>query len=223
MRPDKLRALYSSAPMEKYIENFLHQAADIPPLLLLGLLGAGSLLEYVFPPFPGDAWTVAGAVLIARGQSFWPVLLGVNLGALLGGALNYGLGIWLANPSRSFREWGPRWAKLGRGIDRVARGFERHTALYLIVNRFLPGVRAFFFVAAGFARVPVWKLLVFGLLSSVAWNFLLVGAGYMVGANLEVLFQWLRRYTWAVWVILAIVGVVLLLRFYPRRTTGCSP
>ncbi len=203
------------------VENLLQYPEQFSDLTVFGAMLSGSLLEYVFPPIPGDIWTVGGSILIARGKKFLTVFLGVTLGSAMGFLIDYGFGIWLSNPDRRFRHWGPRWERLGRGIDRIAQGFERHTAFYLVVNRFLPGIRALFFVAAGFARVKIWKVLTFGLIGAIIWNLLLIGLGYLLGYNLERLLVWLTRYTWAAFIILAAVILVVFLRFYRnRRRTG---
>jgi len=209
------------ANVEELIREFLRWAADLPDLLFFLTLFSGALLEYVFPPFPGDMVTAFGAILITQGKKFLTVFLGVNLGSAGGFLLDYLFGLWLSNPNRRFRQWGPRWEKMGRGIDRIARGFDRHPELYLVVNRFLPGIRALFFVAAGFARVKVWKVLLYGMLSAVVWSLLLIAAGYLVGKNLDRLLLWLNRYTWAAWIILiTVVGVALMRYFRKRRREG---
>ena len=209
--------------MEELIRDILERAERIPDAALFGAMLLGAFLEYVFPPVPGDLWTAGGAILVARGQSFWMVFLGVNTGSVLGFLLDYAFGAWLANPRRRFRHWGPSWERMGRGIDRVAEGFSRHPAFYLFLNRFLPGIRALVFVAAGFARVSLWKVLLFGVLSSLAWNLLLVGLGYTVGMNLDLLLTWLSRYTWAVWAVLVVVLGAVVLRVWRARRRGKVP
>ncbi len=199
------------------VDHVLSHAESIPDMAFFGLMFAGSLLEYVIPPIPGDLWTAAGAILIARGQKFLTVFLGVNLGSAAGFLIDYLFGFWLARPGRGFRRWGPRWERMGLALDRIARGFERHTAMYLAVNRFLPGIRALFFVAAGFARVPIWKVLVFGLASSVAWNLILIGAGFSVGLNFERLTAWMATYTWAAWAALAAAAAIFAIRLAAKR------
>lgn len=195
----------------------LDNAKDIPGFTFFGVMFAGGFLEYVFPPIPGDLWTAGGAILIARGQKFLTVFLGVNLGSLMGFLVDYAFGAWLANPKRRFRTWGPRWARLGRGIDKVAAGFDRHPEFYLSINRFLPGVRALFFVAAGFGRVRLWKVVVFGLLSACLWSLLLIAGGFMVGKKLDRLLDLVMRYTWAAWGIIILVAAVMAIRFWRRR------
>jgi membrane protein DedA with SNARE-associated domain len=101
-------------------------------------------------------------------------------------------------------------------VDRIASGFERHGVLYLTVNRFFPSIRAFFFVAAGVARFPFWKVVIFGLLSSVLWNALILLLGLAVGYNWERLAPILRSYRFIFWAALAVLAAVFLLRRWRR-------
>jgi membrane protein DedA with SNARE-associated domain len=199
------------------IEQLIERAGEQSALVIFLVMFGGSFFEYVCPPLPGDLCTVAGAILIARGHQFLTIFLAANLGAVTGFLVDYRFGGWLADPARPFRHRGPRWERLGRGIDRIARGFERHTALYLVVNRFLPGVRALFFVAAGFARVPLWKVVVFGLASAALWNLLLIGVGYAVGLQLDGLLSFLAVYDRAALAVLAVAALFLLARWWIRR------
>jgi len=208
--------------VKEFLEHLLRHAETIPGFAFFGMMFAGSFFEYVFPPVPGDAWTALGAILIARGQKFLTIFLGVNLGALTGFLVDYAFGRWLGNPARGFRRWGPRWERIGRGIDRISAGFDRHPAIYLTMNRFLPGVRALFFVAAGYGRVPLWKVVVFGLASSIAWNLLLIAGGFAVGLELDVLLDWVARYTSVVWIGLALAAVCFAVRFIRKRRRAAA-
>ncbi len=203
--------------VQQTIERVLQHADSISDPAFFAIMFGGSLLEYVFPPVPGDLWTAAGAILVARGKKFATIFFAVNLGSAAGFLIDYLFGRWLAKPERKFRTWGPRWQRTGRAIDEIARGFDRHPALYLIIHRFLPGVRSLFFVAAGFARVPIWKVLAFGLVSSIAWNLALIGAGMWVGASFDRLSALLARYTWAAWLAVIVVVTVAVVRWRRRR------
>src|SRR5687768_13833195 len=75
----------------------------VGPLGYLALFLA-SLIEYVFPPFPGDTVVLLGGVFAARGQRpwFW-VLLVVTAGSVVGSAIDYFIGQRL---SRRFERGG---------------------------------------------------------------------------------------------------------------------
>ncbi len=185
------------------------------PLGLL-LLGLSALLEYVFPPFPGDTVTLFGAFLVTRydwsvGWVFAVVLAGSGLGALA----DYGFGRWIG---RRYQEGRILKSPAVRArIDQVLDAFRRHGEVYVVLNRFLPAVRAVFFVAAGMARLRAWRVLLFALISAALWNALIVGAGYAVGSNWNRIAELFRVYSIAAWGLLGAVALVLALRFWRRR------
>ncbi len=199
--------------------SFLEEIADSPGPMTYLVIALSACIEYVFPPFPGDTVTLfAGFLIGAReGWSFTWIFIAVNGGSMVGALADYAVGRWLATPGR---RWRTRWPRLGAAVDRTVAGFERHGNLYLVVNRFLPSLRALFFVAAGAARLPIWKVVVFGLLSSILWNFLILIVGRQVGYEKDKLLAFLSDYSTAAWCLVAAVVVFLLARWFVRRRRG---
>lgn len=194
------------------IESLLHWLASNEGPLAYLVLGLAAALEYVFPPFPGDTVTLFGVFLAGTaGFSPWLVYLAIDLGSILGGLVAYAVGRHIdpENPPRLLR--GPR-TRLA--IDEVRRRFERHGAIYLALNRFLPALRAFFFVGAGIARIPVSRVVVWGAVSASLWNALLFGVGWAVGDNWERLADLASTYAW---VALGIAVVAIALFVYVVR------
>ncbi len=199
--------------MEDAFIKLLDRITELPSWIAYLVIILSSGFEYVFPPFPGDTVTLFAAILIgARGWSLPGVFLAVNAGSVAGAIADYAAGRWLGAPGRQFRQWGPRWERFGRVVDRIARDFERHGVIYLTVNRFFPSIRAFFFLAAGVARFPFWKVVTFGLLSSVLWNALILLLGLAVGYHWEKLAPILRNYSFIFWTALIVAGAVFLVR-----------
>ena len=179
-------------------------ASDPDHPLGLAALFASATVEYVFPPFPGDTITLLGAVLITGyGWSWWAVSAAVVAGSVVGFLADFWLGKRLRERPRR-PEHAARWSAL----DRVVARFQRHGALYLMLNRFMPGIRALLFVAAGMAGMRRRDVLLFGGLSVVLWNGLLIALGAALGANLESLRRWMSRYSTASWLVLG--GALLL-------------
>lgn len=189
------------------------------------ILGLASAAEYLVPPFPGDSIALFGVVLAAgAGYSVAGVYVALNLGALAGGMAAYGVGRWIAERREHRTPRFLRGQQVRRAIDRVIARFERHGAAYLAINRFVPGLRSVFFVAAGMARLPAWRVAVFGTLSAMVWNALLLGAGWAVGANYDELERWVRTYTYAAFGVLALVALVVAGRLaWSRRTRPPEP
>ncbi len=178
----------------------------------LAVLGGAALIEYVFPPFPGDTITLFGAILItAYDWSFAAVYMAVLAGSMIGAMAAFYFGNWIEKRRGDHDE---------RAVDRLVAKFERHGPMYLVLNRFLPGFRAFFFVAAGMAKMPAKAVLVYGTLSAALWNLLIIGAGSLVGANFDHLKELLTQYAILVWVAIGIVTAVLAARWWWKRRSA---
>jgi membrane protein DedA with SNARE-associated domain len=184
----------------------------------LWLLGAAAIVEYLFPPFPGDTIALLGGVYAARGQKPWPlVLLFVMAGSVLGAAINYGAGRLLAgqleNPrGKSFLGLSPE------RVQSLRERMQRQGSWLIVINRFLPGVRSLVFVAAGAARMRVDRVLIAGALSALAYNTLLILTGMVVGGNAERLELFVHRWQIGASVLICAGAFALLARWlFVRR------
>ncbi|AKF83703.1 membrane protein DedA, SNARE-associated domain [Myxococcus fulvus] len=199
--------------MVEYIDQLI---GALGPLGLL-VLGVAAALEYVVPPFPGDTVTLLGGVYAVRGeQSMVLVFLVVTVGSVVGAAINYAVGHWLAgrfdaNPGRSY--FGISHARLSEVQSRM----RRNGPWLLLANRFLPGIRGLIFVAAGASRMPRINALGLGALSAMAHTGLVLALGAAVGGNLERLSALMSRYQYAVVGLVAVGAVAVLVRMFARR------
>ena len=124
------------------------------------------------------------------------------------------------------RERRPRFLRGPRAtaaLATLARRYEAHGAVYIALNRFVPALRAFFFVAAGISGVPAGKVAVYGLLSALVWNAILLGVGTYLGSSFAELEAALGVYGAIVLTALGAMGVVMLGRFGVRRFLGSAP
>ncbi len=181
-------------------------------------LGLGALIEYVFPPFPGDTIVVLGGVYAARGQKpWWLVFAVITLGSVIGAALDYGLGVKIGERLERFPDRRLPFGLQHQKIHEAQERMRRVGSLLILINRFLPAVRGVLFVAAGAARIPFGRVMLLGAASAMAWNVLLIGLGLLVGGNAERLESLLRTYQVAVGAALGTVALVLGVRFILRR------
>lgn len=147
-------------------------------------VAGGAGVEYVLPFLPGDTLIVAAAsVGFAAGG--WPVMLWAIavLASTVGGAASYEVGRWFVGTGH-----GQRFRRRFHApLHAVAGRFERYGHAYLAVNRFVPGLRTFFFLGAAFAglsRAAVWG---WGALSSALWMTLLFGLAFAFESNIALL------------------------------------
>jgi len=176
------------------------------------ILFLGSLVEYVFPPFPGDTLVVLGAWYALNGKISWPLAyVAVTAGAVAGAWIDYRIGVALGGAlERGARRRGPITLE---HVRKVEAGYARWGEWFLLANRFLPGVRAFLFVGAGAARLPVGKVLLWGGISAAAWNALLLVVGAFLVSNLPEFVGWLERYTAVAWALMAVGLALFFARF----------
>ncbi|HET8542110.1 MAG TPA: DedA family protein [Anaeromyxobacter sp.] len=179
------------------------------------ILFAATLVEYVFPPFPGDLVVVLGAWYAVDGAISWPVaLVAVTAGALAGAWIDYRVGAALG--PRLDRRLARRSPLSEERLRRFESSYRRWGVLLLLANRFLPGVRAFLFVAAGASGIPLRTVLLFGGISAIAWNVVLLAVGGLAVHNSAELVAFVEQYTRVAWAVLAagaaIVAVVVLWR-----------
>jgi membrane protein DedA with SNARE-associated domain len=158
------------------------------------VLGLASMIEYVVPPFPGDTVALFGVFLASTAR--WHLALvyvALNAGAIAGGMIAYAFGRAIAPPERR-----PRWLRgprSERAIERITARYRKHGAAYLAINRFVPALRAFFFVGAGIAGLRPGAVALWGGLSAAVWNALLLALGWGLGANWERMLEWARLYS----------------------------
>lgn len=161
------------------------------------------MLEYVFPPFPGDMVTLFGAFLVTRyGWKLPWMFMAVLAGSGVGAMIDFGVGVWMRKPYEEGRFL--KGEATRARVEQVLAAFRRHGAVYVAINRFLPAVRAVFFLAAGMAGLRARAVLFWALVSAAAWNGLVVGVGHTAGANWERLKALASTYSVVVWSLLGV-------------------
>lgn len=199
--------------MDWLTDALLAFVADTNNPMGLTIIGLSAMVEYIFPPFPGDTITLAGAVLItSHGWSFVWVFGVVMLGSVVGSMVDFYIGRRLETRS-SHKEQSER----NQTVQKLIRKFERHGAVYLVINRFLPGIRALFFVAAGMAGMRPAAVLFYSAVSSALWNLGLIALGSALGLEFESMKELATNYSVVVWIALAVVATVLITRALLRR------
>ena len=204
-------AIIDPAELARRLDSIVAKAGPAAPLLLF----LASFLEYVFPPVPGDLVAVLGAWYATHGGLSWTVLfVSLSFGAVAGTSFDWRLGRWLGARLDDRVAVG----RLDRDrLERFERAYRRWGGLLLIVNRFLPGVRAFFFLAAGAAGIPLWKVLLYGGISAALWNVLLLGAGALLARNEMELVALFARYDTVAWIVVLAACAIAILVWRRRR------
>lgn len=195
------------------VTNYLIELVHTAPGLVSGtILFLAAFIEYPLPMFPGDTIMIAGGFFAARGAiSIYLVFCVLVLGSISGSIFCWFLGTIALNY---------KWSKkcfyflvTTNQLQKIELWYKKYGTWIIILNRFIPGVRSAFMFAAGIVKIPLKIIVLWGSISALFWNSLLIAAGYLVSDNLEILLEWLAKYMQLLIIIFAIIAILLLLRF----------
>lgn len=151
---------------------------------------AASFVENLFPPFPGDTMTVAGAALATTGEISFPL---VFVSAYAGGIFSTMLIYWFGRRRgyEYFRQKNFRYFPRHK-LDEFRHWLERRGVWLISGSRFVVGFRTLVALAAGIGRWPIGQMAFFSSLSFWVFNALLMGLTYLLVDNLEALIRYLK-------------------------------
>ena len=175
-----------------------------------------AFIENIFPPFPGDAVTLAAAYLAGRGEvGYIPVFAAVVAGGLLGAMTLYYLG--RIKGRTLFVKYDKYYLRL-ENLNKIEKWFQRYNLLILLFSRFVAGARSVIAVAAGVGNVPVRRMVCLTLISFCLWNGLLIGGLYALKSNWGKLIDIVKSYNMVIIVASAAMLLIWLVIIYSRST-----
>jgi membrane protein DedA with SNARE-associated domain len=165
-----------------------------------GIIGVALLMfaENVFPPIPSEVIMPLAGFAAARGEmDFILVVIAGTIGAASGAAVWYEVGRRLgAERLRRWSERHGRWLTLTpEDIDKATSFFRRFGAPAIFLGRLLPVVRTWISVPAGVADMKPWPFMVWTLLGTAIFTFILAASGYLLEAQYERVAAWLDPVT----------------------------
>ena len=181
-------------------------------------------LESSLFPFPSEVVIPPAAYLASKGEfNVWLVIISGLLGSLLGAWFNYFLALRLGRPVLQELIW--RYGKFfllpHNTLEKMEVFFEKHGHISTFVGRLIPGVRQYISFPAGLGRMNFWLFTIYTALGAGIWVGVLATAGYLIGANEDMLRLWLRRSSIFL-VLFSLILVTTYLYFYRRRRADRS-
>ncbi|MBT3351546.1 MAG: DedA family protein [Nitrospinaceae bacterium] len=167
-------------------------------------------------PLPEDVPIIVSGYLTHLGTIKAEYALAVNFaGVLSGDMIIYSLGYW----------WGPRATQHRtvrailnpRRLKKVERFFGKHGRKAVFFGRFLAGLRAPLFLAAGMMRVPVWRFFGMDFLAAALSIPVLFFAAFYFGDELDTLRKMLGTTKNIVAFIVAAGAIWFAVHYYIRR------
>lgn len=185
----------------------------------LGEWGVGlfTLAETVLPPIPSEVILPLAGYLAKQGSlNLVLVFITSTLGAYAGALLLYWLGAKLGL-ERSIRGLSRLPLVDREDFENAAVWFRRHGRSSIFFGRLLPGVRSLISLPAGASNMPLATFSLYTLAGTGLWNGALIGLGYALGTQYQVIEQYSRFLNYAVYAALGLTVVWLAVRRVRRR------
>ena len=168
----------------------------------------------VTPFLPGDSLLfVAGTVAAAGGMDIHLLVLLLIIAAILGDAVNYGVGHYIG--PRIFSHGDSRWLN-PKHLQRAHDFYEKYGGKTIIIARFVPIVRTYAPFVAGAASMTYSRFALYNVSGAVLWVVSLGYAGYFFG-NLPIIKNNLTLVILGIIFLSILPGIIEILR---HRKTG---
>ncbi len=157
-------------------------------------------LENVIPPIPGDIMIVFAGYLAADGfVDFTTVLLLTTVASVFGFMSMYYVGYRWGDGinQKGSRFWLFRYLDY-RYMTKAQAWMGRWGQGVIVGNRFLAGTRSIISLISGISQTDIRKTILSSFTSSILWNFILLGSGWIIKENWEQIGSYLSYYSWVI-------------------------
>lgn len=173
-------------------------------------------IENVFPPIPSEAVLPFAGFQVELGNlSLFAALVASTAGSVVGALVLYGIGRVGGRPL--VERYGRYLRYSTKDLDRAEAWFERYGGNVVFWCRMIPLARSVVSVPAGAAEMPLLKFTVLTTLGTLAWNALLIGAGYALGSQWERVSEAASAYSSIALVVMAVAAAGFGVWWWRRR------
>ncbi|MDX1617389.1 MAG: DedA family protein [Balneolaceae bacterium] len=205
---------------EEFTRDLVQWINLLPPVSIYGIFFLVAYVENIVPPIPGDVLVAFGGYLAAEEViGLIPVLLLTTAASVFGFMSMYWLGSrWGAQIEiQRDRFWMMRFVPI-KYMDKVRRWMRRWGQGVILANRFLAGTRSVISLTAGISHTDLLRTVVSSTVSSILWNAILLGFGWIVHENWRIIGEYLSIYSR---IILGVIVLFILIRvgfhYYRKR------
>lgn len=196
--------------MDAFTIDLVAWVETLPLISVYLVLFALAYLENVIPPIPGDIMIVFAGYLAADGAISFSLTLGLTtIASVIGFMTMYAVGYTWGDGIREKRSrfWMFKYLDY-KYMTRVQKWMGRWGQGVILANRFLAGTRSVISLIAGISQTSINKTILSSTGSSLVWNFVLMGAGWLIKENWESIGHYLSIYSWVI-----VGGIVLFVAF----------
>ena len=207
--------------MEMYLDDLVDWVFTLSPLSIYTIFFIVAYTENIAPPIPGDVLVAFGGYLAAERLVDFPTLLILTTVASVFGFMTmYGFGSFWGYRIDEKREgfWLMRFIDM-KYFNRGRRWMQNWGQWVIVANRFLAGTRSVIAITAGIYRTKVNYTILSSTISSLLWNTILLGFGWFVHENWQIIGDYLRYYGWLILIliILAVLGRIYYVKKYRQK------
>jgi membrane protein DedA with SNARE-associated domain len=204
---------------EQFVQEFVQLIYSLPPLTIYLVFFLVAYFENIIPPIPGDLLVAFGGYLAAESiVGVVPLLLLTTIASVIGFMSMYWIGsrwgMQLEKKEKHF--WLLRFIPL-KYLAKVRTWMQRWGMGVVLANRFLAGTRSVISLTAGVSNTRIIPTIICSTISSVLWNGILLGFGWVVHENWRVIGEYLSVYGQ---IVLAGIALFILIRlgiYYYRK------
>ena len=186
---------------------FRELAQDLVDLIFdWGYLGIIIMMaiESSFIPFPSELVLVPAGYLASQGQMSIAAIMGSALfGSLAGSFINYYLALTLGR--KFLLKFGKYFFIKEEALLKMEEYFKKHGHISTFTGRLIPGIRQLISIPAGLAKMNLVQFSLYTTLGAGIWALILTLLGYFIGANQELIHQYLKEITLLVVFLLLIL------------------
>lgn len=206
--------------VDQFVQEMVELINTLPPLSIYLVFFLVAYFENIIPPIPGDVLVAFGGYLAAEYViGVVPVLILTTVASVIGFMSMYWIGNHWGNLIKRKKKqfWLLRFIPL-RYINKVQSWMQRWGMGVVLANRFLAGTRSVISLTAGLSHTRISSTIICSTISSVLWNGILLGFGWIVHENWRLIGNYLSTYGQIVLgAILLFIVIRLGMYFYSKK------
>ena len=189
--------------------------ANHSPLWIYLFVLVSMTIENFFPPYPGDTAIFICGVYAAGSHASWGLIYFLSvIGTLISVMALYYIG--RSKGRAIFASRKIRWLNVSK-LEKLENWFARWGEKLLLVSRYLTGARALLALFAGVGNVRPAKMLIYSLISTLTWNFLVLYLALALRRDWQKIDSILDTYNTIIFILIAVVVIVVVMRFFIRK------
>ena len=167
-------------------------------------------------PIPSEVILPVAGYLVYLGQlNFWVVLVVSSIASIIGTLVDYWIGYYVGRAA--ILRYG-RYVRLNENhLKTTEKWFAKYGEATVLLMKFVPLIRVLVAFPAGFAKMKLWKFILFSLVGIFIYGAILIYLGELLGQNYLKIVSALSNAFLAVEVSAVIIAVVVLFLWMRRK------